>query len=94
MRLKTFEQFFNKIHESYKNEDDEKFKIGDVVVAKIIDDKKLPNEAVEFLKTYKEYVVYEVKENGKLNLGCKICHNEDGKEKDFLFSPKRFELKK
>jgi hypothetical protein len=32
--------------------------------------------------------------NGKLNLGCKVCHNEDGKEKDFLFNPKRFDFKK
>lgn len=71
-----------------------KFKVGDIIV--VIDSKqgKLPWEAFDFLNAYKEYTVEEVKENGKLNLGCKVCHNEDGKEKDFLFNPKRFDFKK
>lgn len=97
--MKNFQEYFN-LNEAVKNKKNADkseepiriFSVGDILVANNKDG-KIPEEALDFLNTYSEYEVLEVKENGKLNLGCRVCHNEDGKEKDFLFSPKRFRLK-
>ena len=72
-----------------------KFEVGDVLV--LADTKKsakLPQDAYEFLTTYKKFTVLKVTENGKLDLGCKISKNtpEGGKEVAFIFGPNRFEL--
>lgn len=88
-------KFYDYINEGLKKKDDDKsesFSVGDILIANNIEG-KIPDEVKDFLKTYSEYKVLDIKENGKLNLGCRVCHNEDGKEKDFLFSPKRFRLK-
>jgi len=73
-----------------------KFEVGDVLV--ITDKKKsskMPEDAYDFLMTYKTFTVNDVSDSGKLNLGCRISKNENGKgvEKIYLFSPNRFELK-
>jgi len=73
------------------------FKVGDTLV--LADNKKsskIPEDAWDFLMTYKEYDVLRVNDNGKLDLGCHISKNtpEGGVEKLYLFSPKRFALKK
>ena len=71
-----------------------KFEVGDVLV--LIDTKKsnkLPQDAYEFLTTYKKFTVKKVTEKGNLDLGCIISKNtEGGKEVTYIFKPNRFEL--
>jgi hypothetical protein len=72
------------------------FKVGDVLV--LANDKKsgrMPEDAYDFLTTFKTYTVQKVNPNGKIDIGCKICKNEPegGVEKIYMFSPKRFKLK-
>jgi len=72
------------------------FKSGDILV--LSDTKKsnkIPDDAWDFLMTFKEYKVIKVSDTGKLDLGCHISKNtpEGGVEKIYLFSPKRFSLK-
>ncbi len=72
------------------------FKEGDTLI--LIDNKKsskIPNDAWDFLMTYKLFKVERVSDSGKLDLGCHISKNtpEGGVEKIYMFSPKRFALK-
>lgn len=72
------------------------FKVGDVLV--LVDNKrssKIPEDAWDFLMTFKEFKVEKVSDSGKVDLGCHISKNtpEGGVEKIYLFSPKRFALK-
>jgi len=79
-----------------KDKEQKKFEIGDVL---LLTDKnpssKMPPDANDFLLTYKTFTVIGVNDNGKLNLGCRISKNENGKgvEKIYMFSPNRFDLK-
>lgn len=71
------------------------FKIGDVL--KLVDKKqssKMPPDAYDFLMTYDTFTVKSINEKGKINLGCRISKNENGKgvEKIYMFSTDRFEL--
>lgn len=73
-----------------------KFNVGDELV--LVDNKKsnkLPEDAYDFLITFKTFKVLKVSETGKLDLGCHISKNtpEGGVEKIYMFSPNRFELK-
>lgn len=72
------------------------FFTGDVLV--LVDDKpsrKVPQDAWDFLMTFKEYTVRKVNEKGKIDIGCRISKNtpEGGVEKIYMFSPNRFDLK-
>jgi hypothetical protein len=72
------------------------FKEGDDLI--LIDNKrssKIPEDAWDFLMTYKVFKVERVSDTGKLDLGCHISKNtpEGGVEKTYLFSAKRFALK-
>lgn len=73
-----------------------KFEVGDVLVmTDTKQSKKIPEDAWEYLLTYKTYTVLKVSETGKLDLGCHISRNtpEGGVEKIYMYSPKRFSLK-
>lgn len=63
------------------------FKVGDVLM--LVDDKqkKLPQEAYDFLMTYGRFDVLEVNEKGNLYLGF------DRNGEKFYFSPNRFDLR-
>jgi len=81
---------------SKSKEDEKKFEVGDELV--LIDDKKstkMPDDAYEFLLAYKTFTVRAINDKGKINLGCRISKNENGKgvEKIYMFSTSRFELK-
>jgi hypothetical protein len=83
-------------NEEEKKTEDTQFKEGDIII--LFDNKKstkIPDDAWDFLTTYKEFKVIKVSETGKLDLGCHISKNtpEGGIEKIYLFSPKRFALK-
>lgn len=70
------------------------FQVGDVLV--LINNKpssKMPADAWDFLNTYKTFTVQSVTDHGKINLGCRISKNEDGKgvEKIFNFGTDRFD---
>jgi hypothetical protein len=69
---------------------------GDILV--LVDNKpsrKVPQDAWDFLMTYKEFKVRKINDKGQLDLGCLISKNtpEGGVEKRYMFSPNRFELK-
>jgi len=73
------------------------FNVGDVLI--LTNDKvssKMPQDAYDFLKTYKTFTVKSINDKGKLNLGCRISKNENGKgvEKIYMFSTDRFDLEK
>lgn len=63
------------------------FKVGDIVILVKKEQKKLPDDAYEFLLTYSKFEVKEVNENGNLYLGF------DRNGEHFMFAPNRFELK-
>lgn len=100
-----YSQFKNSILEQMEPDDDVKkvqddkehpFKVGDVL--ELANDKKsskMPEDAYDFLMTFKTYTVLKVSPTGKIDIGCKICKNEPsgGVEKIYMFSPKRFKLK-
>lgn len=72
------------------------FNVGDVIV--LVDNKKstkIPEDAWDFLMTFKTFTVRKINEKGKIDLGCNISKNtpEGGVEKTFMFNPNRFELK-
>lgn len=72
------------------------FSVGDVLIlSNTKKSSKIPDDAWDFLMTFKTFTVVNVKENGKLDLGCIVSKNapEGGKEVTFLFSPSRFSLK-
>lgn len=80
-----------------KEKEIKRFNVGDVL--ELADDKKpkkIPEDAWDFLMTFKTFTVLQVKENGKIDVGCKISKNEPdrGVEKDFFFNPNRFKLLK
>jgi hypothetical protein len=70
------------------------FKPGDVLV--LVDSKKssIPQDAYDFLMTYKTFTVKKVNDKGKIDLGCRISKNtpEGGVEKIYMFGTNRFEL--
>jgi len=71
------------------------FKVGDVLV--LTDDKKsskMPQDAYDFLMTYKTFTVKSINDKGKINIGCRISKNENGigVEKIYMFSTDRFDL--
>jgi hypothetical protein len=83
-----------------KGEEEEKplktFNVGDVIT--LSDNKKsskIPEDAWDFLITFKTFTVKKVNDKGRIDLGCNISKNtpEGGVEKTFMFNPNRFELK-
>jgi len=69
------------------------FKVGDVLVMTNVKQKKLPNDAYEFLTTYGKFTVKEVNENGSLYLGYDRISDETHVMEKYWFSPNRFDLK-
>jgi hypothetical protein len=70
------------------------FQVGDVLVlTNKKPSSKMPADAWDFLNTYKTFTVQSVNDHGKINLGCRISKNEDGKgvEKIFNFGTDRFD---
>ena len=63
------------------------FNVGDIIILIKKEQKKLPNDAYEFLLTYSKFEVKAVNENGNLYLGF------DRNGEEFWFAPNRFELK-
>jgi hypothetical protein len=91
-RKMRLEQQKRKASEGKKQE--KIFQVGDVLV--LINNKpssKMPADAWDFLNTYKTFTVQSVNDHGKINLGCRISKNEDGKgvEKIFNFGTDRFD---
>jgi len=71
-----------------KKGDKKVFNIGDVVVCTEIKSKKLPQEAIEFLSTFKYFKVIDVNDNYNIDIGYVTAEGTK-----FYFNPNRFELK-
>lgn len=79
-----------------KPKEEKKFNAGDDLI--LVNDKqssKMPQDAYDFLMTFKTFTVLSINDKGKINLGCRISKNENGVgvEKIYMFSTDRFELK-
>ena len=71
-----------------KKMDKKIFNVGDIVVCIEIRSKKLSQDAIDFLSTYKYFKILDVNKNYNIDLG--YVTSEGSK---FYFSPNRFELK-
>lgn len=64
------------------------FKIGDVIIRTKMDQGKLTDDCMEFLRTYKYFKVQEINSNLNIDIGYRTPEGEK-----YWFSPNNFELK-